>query len=114
VRAAPVSIAQYRTAVELTFCTSCLHAPIIWSLYLAFELARGTFVHAKNVYLRGMVNLPWCKWFTIVGLAHLSPNLQWSEAESIYRSLEDKELRVHLDISHVLEEFKASMKREPH
>jgi hypothetical protein len=83
------------------FSHSGKHSIAIWTMYLCFEISRGG-DHAKDVLFRGLAKIPCAKWYIILGFSKLAHMLSFDELESLYRLLDDKELRVHMNITELI------------
>lgn len=73
------------------------HSPGLWQAYLRFELdaVSGSWESAKEIFLRGMSKLPWCKTFMMEAFkGQLKNNLSEEQLMRIYNVMEEKELRL--------------------
>ncbi|KAI9738134.1 MAG: hypothetical protein M1818_005563 [Claussenomyces sp. TS43310] len=97
--------AAFENAVVSPACSS---NPGLWRLYVLFCVgAREYRARAKDVFYKGMRACPWAKWFYFMAFDELADLMGLEEKRSVYRILEEKELRVHVDLEEWLEEQEA-------
>jgi hypothetical protein len=84
------------------------HSTALWKSYLLFEVSQKDLRRAKQVFFRGLRNLPWSKWFVMLAFEHLEEVLSFGELRSVWNVLSERELRVHVDIGEILEDVSAS------
>jgi hypothetical protein len=83
---------------------SAKHNLHIWTSYLLFECEQKDFKKAKDVFMRGLRELPWCKWWVVLGLEKLADVVGFEDAKRIWEVLGERELRVHVDVEELVEE----------
>ncbi|KAF2665582.1 hypothetical protein BT63DRAFT_428549 [Microthyrium microscopicum] len=77
------------------------HSPMLWVMYMQFELAHGDVERVKSVYSRGWTMVPHSKRFmllTIGALASQDPPTSLNELRSMYEVLQDRDIRTHCDM----------------
>ena len=78
---------------------SAQHSLAFWKSFFSFEVRKPrNSKRARQVFFRGMAQLPWSKWYTLLALEHaklFSP----TELNSLWASLAERGFRVHLDTS---------------
>jgi hypothetical protein len=84
------------------------HSIAIWTMYLYFEISRGS-DQAKDVLFRGLAKIPCAKWYIILGFSKLAHMLSFDELENLYRHLDDKELRIQMNITEWIAERKGRL-----
>jgi hypothetical protein len=72
-------------------------------MYLCFEISRGS-DQARDILFRGLAKIPYAKSYIILGFAKLAQMLSFDELENLYRHLDDKELRIHMNITELIAE----------
>ncbi|KAK6346281.1 hypothetical protein TWF730_010611 [Orbilia blumenaviensis] len=77
----------------------------IWMLYLRFELRQSQPDRAKNVFFRAIRACPWSKDIILSGFKLLRSILDFGEMRKVYGVMQEKELRVHVDLEELLEEW---------
>ncbi|KAK6539997.1 hypothetical protein TWF694_008830 [Orbilia ellipsospora] len=83
----------------------------LWILYLKFEVRQSQPGRAKDVFFRAVRACPWSKDIILSGFKWLRSILDFGEMRKVYGVMQEKELRVHVDIEELLEEWdKDSMK----
>jgi hypothetical protein len=83
------------------------HSLALWTTLVHFEKARGNDESLRQVIHQGLTHLPWSKSFIMLSLsAMIQRNWPITELLTVHKLLEDRELRVHLDISAQLEEIR--------
>lgn len=97
------TLAAFENAVSSPFCKS---NPGLWRYYVLFcvnskELRRK----AREVFFRGMRACPWAKEFIMTAFTEVG-GLGTEDKVAIYRVLMEKELRVHVDVEHRIEELR--------
>ncbi|KKA20002.1 hypothetical protein T310_6000 [Rasamsonia emersonii CBS 393.64] len=73
----------------------------LWKLYVLFELRHRDMRRAKDVFYRGMRACPWSKDLLLLAFRHLrgeDGGMGFDELRRVYNVLEDKELRIHVEI----------------
>lgn len=80
------------------------HSVVLWKLFVAFEKSLDEHGPVKDILLRAVTHLPWSKWTLVLGFA--IPGFKFSDLESLHSLLEDRELRIHNDISEGIAEIK--------
>ena len=78
-------------------------APAVWRLYLQFSLRRLPAAHTKALVYRAMRACPWAKALFLFPFRHLRGEMSDQELRAVYATLGEKELRLHVDLSEVLE-----------
>ncbi|KAK6524879.1 hypothetical protein TWF281_011780 [Arthrobotrys megalospora] len=76
----------------------------IWILYLQFELRQSQPGRAKDVFFRAIRACPWSKDIILSGFRLLRSVFDFGEMRKVYGVMQEKELRVHVDIEELLEE----------
>jgi hypothetical protein len=84
---------------------SGLHSIALWKSFMLFELSHKDFRRAKEVFYRGLRNLPWSKWFLMLAFEHTHQHMTFNEMRSVWNVLSERELRVHVDIGDILEDI---------
>ncbi|RVD87427.1 uncharacterized protein DFL_001662 [Arthrobotrys flagrans] len=77
----------------------------IWILYLQFEVRQSQPGRAKDVFFRAIRACPWSKDIVLSGFKLLQSILDFGEMRKVYGVMQEKELRVHVDIEELLEEW---------
>ncbi|KAF3312810.1 hypothetical protein TWF173_006841 [Orbilia oligospora] len=77
----------------------------IWVLYLQFEVRQSQPGRAKDVFFRAIRACPWSKDIVLSGFKLLRSILDFGEMRKVYGVMQEKELRVHVDIEELLEEW---------
>ncbi|KAK6332033.1 hypothetical protein TWF718_002571 [Orbilia javanica] len=77
----------------------------IWILYLQFEVRQSQPGRAKDVFFRAIRACPWSKDIVLSGFKLLRSILDFGEMRKVYGVMQEKELRVHVDIEELLEEW---------
>jgi hypothetical protein len=96
------TLAAFENAVSNPSCKS---NPGLWRYYVLFCVNSKEFRRkAKEVFLRGMRACPWAKEFIMTAFTEVE-GLETEDKISIYKVLMEKELRVHVDIEHRIEEL---------
>jgi hypothetical protein len=92
---------------------SCKHSIALWTTYVYFERSRGTIESLRDVIHRGLSSLPWSKAFIMISLSILSNmKASFEELRNIYQVLEDRELRVHINIIDELDSLAENLKKK--
>jgi hypothetical protein len=77
----------------------------LWTSYLHFETeTQKDFTKAREVFMRGLRELPWCKWWVVQGLRGLGDVLGWEDGVRVWNVLGERELRTHVNVEEVVEE----------
>ncbi|KAK6497523.1 hypothetical protein TWF481_011929 [Arthrobotrys musiformis] len=84
----------------------------LWILYLQFELRQSQPVRAKDVFFRAIRACPWSKEVILSGFRLLRSILDFGEMRKVYGVMQEKELRVHVDIEELLEEWDQNAMRD--
>ncbi|KIW04884.1 uncharacterized protein PV09_04059 [Verruconis gallopava] len=100
-----------RATFERAVSHSGRHSIHIWTHYLLFELQRKEYKKAKDVFLRGLRELPWAKWWVILGLDKLGDVVGFEDGRKIWSVLGERELRVHLNVEELVEDERAKRRR---
>ncbi|EWC47117.1 hypothetical protein DRE_03486 [Drechslerella stenobrocha 248] len=77
----------------------------LWLLYLRFELWQSQPGRAKGVFFRAVRACPWSKDVILSGFRWLRSTLDFGEMRKVYGVMQEKELRIHVDIEEMLEEW---------
>jgi NRDE-2, necessary for RNA interference len=83
---------------------STKHCPTFWQAWLLFEVEVAEKDNdklnkrARDVFFRGLANVPWCKWYVMLAFEHLGDAMDKAEMKSLARLFEDRGLRMHLDV----------------
>ncbi|OCL06826.1 DUF1740-domain-containing protein [Glonium stellatum] len=107
---------------------SVKNSSALWTSYVFFELSQPEQVsdvrskgkavpasgaqRAKQVFLRGLTHLPWCKNYMMLAFSHLIEVLSFEELRRVYNVMNEKELRVHVDLEDALEKIDAIRRRD--
>lgn len=67
---------------------------------------------AKRVFFRGLLHLPYSKAYLMIAFAHLVDDLDFKELRSVYNTLQEKELRVHVEIEEEIEDVQKAIDRK--
>jgi hypothetical protein len=79
--------------------------PGLWRFYVLFcANSRELRNKAKDIFLRGMRACPWAKDFIMMAFTELE-GLGVGDKIAIYKVLVEKELRIHVDVEHRIEEW---------
>jgi hypothetical protein len=84
----------------------------LWITYFLFEMSLNDKQQAKQVFFRGLTNLPWSKWFIMLAFEHLDGFLSFEEMRNIWRVLGEKDLRVVIDIQDRLDDIAEKTARD--
>jgi hypothetical protein len=93
-----------RATFERAVSRSGKHNLHIWISYLLFECEQKDFRKARYVFLRGLRELPWAKWWIVLGLEKLADVMGFDDARKVWNVLSERELRVHVDIEELVTE----------
>ncbi|KAF3926796.1 hypothetical protein ABW20_dc0100386 [Dactylellina cionopaga] len=77
----------------------------LWLLYLQFELRQAQPGRARDVFFRAVRACPWSKDVILSGFRWLRSVLDFGEMRKVYSVMQEKELRVHVDVEEILEEW---------
>ncbi|KAJ6263545.1 hypothetical protein Dda_2109 [Drechslerella dactyloides] len=77
----------------------------LWVLYLRFEVRMGEGRRGREVLLRAVRACPWAKDMILSGFRLLRSVLSFGEMRKLYGVMMEKEMRVHVDIEEILEEW---------
>lgn len=81
------------------------HSVELWTRYFLFEIEIEDKRRAKQVFLRGLTNLPWSKWFILLAFEYLDGEMGFEEMRRVWRVLGEKGLRVVVDIQDQLDDM---------
>ena len=79
------------------------HSAAIWKLYVQFEIDRGDQAKAKAAWWRAVRACPWVKALWMMAFEELRAAMGQDELIGVYEMMEEKELRLHVDLREVLE-----------
>ena len=112
--------AAFESAIEVG--TVGAHSIAIWKWYLSWELRvpakAGKTVEplarAQDIFYRGLRALPWAKEWHMLAFTEekLRKAIGFDGLRKIYESMVEKELRVHVDLTDVLDEYGRMQKEE--
>lgn len=85
--------------------TACLGNAGLWRLYVLWcahtkEFRKST----KEVLYRGMRACPWAKKLMMTAFSELRDVMGFEELKSVYQVMQEKELRIHVDLEDWLED----------
>jgi hypothetical protein len=96
------TLAAFENAVSSPSCSS---NPGLWRFYVLFCANTRELRHkAKDVFLRGMRSCPWAKDLMMMAFTELE-RVGAEDKIAIYKVLVEKELRIHVDVEHRIEEW---------
>ncbi len=96
------TLAAFENAVS---SPSCGLNPGLWRFYVLFYTSTKELRHrAKDIFLRGMRACPWAKDFMMMAFTEVE-GLKTGDKIAIYNVLLEKELRIHVDVEHRIEEW---------
>ena len=96
------TLAAFENAVSTPSCGS---NPGLWRFYVLFCASAKEFRRkAKDIFLRGMRACPWAKDFMMMAFTEMN-GLGTEDKVAIYKVLVEKELRIHVDVEHRIEEW---------
>ncbi|KAK2757596.1 hypothetical protein FQN54_004565 [Arachnomyces sp. PD_36] len=101
-----------RAAFEHAFDTSAgRSSAALWKLYVLFEISQGRADLARQAFYRGVRACPWAKALVMVAFTHLrqARMMNFEELRKVYNILVEKELRIHVDIEEILEDYDAAI-----
>lgn len=76
----------------------------LWGWWVRWEVeTAGDLGRAKEVWLRGLREVPWCKGFVMLAFKLLRSVMGFEELRRVYDVLAEKELRVHVDLEECFE-----------
>ncbi|KAE9984875.1 hypothetical protein BLS_000958 [Venturia inaequalis] len=81
------------------------HSIQLWTKYFLFEIEMGDKTRAKQVFFRGLTNLPWSKWFIMLAFEYLDGEMGFEEMRRIWRVLGEKGFRIVIDIQDQLDDM---------
>ncbi|KAJ9664086.1 hypothetical protein H2201_005326 [Coniosporium apollinis] len=71
----------------------------LWGWWVRWEAGTaGDLMRGKEVFLRGLTRLPWCKAFVMLAFKLLRDIMSFEELRRVYDVMVEKELRVHVDL----------------
>jgi hypothetical protein len=95
--------AAFENAVSSPACSA---HPGLWRLYILFCTRTKEFKkQATDVFYRAMRACPWAKKLFMMAFTELKHSLQFDELRAVYRVIQEKELRIHVDLEDRLEEW---------
>lgn len=104
-----------RAAFEHAFDTRAgRSSAALWKLYVLFEISQGRADLARKAFYRGIRACPWAKALVMVAFTHLREAgvMGFEELRKVYNVLVEKELRVHVDLEDVFEDYGAAAGRD--
>lgn len=103
------SRAAFDRAVE---SDSCKHNAGIWISYIRYcHDERELRSKAKSVFYRAIQRCPWSKDVFMEAFVTLSRDLDSSELRSVYSTMCDKGLRVHVELDEFIAKWKSNLKQ---
>lgn len=103
-----------RAAFEHAFDTRAgSSSAALWKLYVLFEISQGRADFARKAFYRGVRACPWAKALVMMAFTHLRAAgvMGFEELKKVYNVLVEKELRVHVDLEEVFEDYDAAAER---
>ncbi|KAK7991144.1 hypothetical protein PG990_015424 [Apiospora arundinis] len=100
-----------RAAFEhaLEDCLSCKHNVGLWVSYIRYcRETKELRPRAKEVFYRAIQRCPWSKQVFMEAFGTLVRDLDSSELRSVYSTLHEKGLRVHVDLDEFMEQWKTT------
>ncbi|KAF2085552.1 DUF1740-domain-containing protein, partial [Saccharata proteae CBS 121410] len=82
---------------------SCKHSLALWRSYVLYMCSTGDYAAAKPVFFRGLLHVPFSKAFVMLGFEGLRGVMTRRELEGLYTTMQEKELRLYIDLDEVLE-----------
>ena len=85
------------------------HCPGLWKMYFMFEHFRGNMHEAKSVFYRSIRACPWVKDLYLLAFEHLKggeKGMSETELMGLYDLMNEKELRLHVDLHELMESEK--------
>ena len=77
----------------------------LWTCWLHFEaVVQRDYNKAREVFMRGLRELPWSKWWIVRGLEVLGDVVGFEEGRRIWKVLGEREMRVVVDVEELVEE----------
>ncbi|KAF7533107.1 hypothetical protein G7054_g7341 [Neopestalotiopsis clavispora] len=102
--------AAFERAVE---SDTCKHNPGVWISYIRYcHEKRELRAKAKSVFYRAIQRCPWSKDVFMEAFITLAREMDTSELRSVYSTLCDKGLRVHVELDAFVEDWKNALKQE--
>jgi hypothetical protein len=87
----------------------------LWKLYILFELDQGQDIKAaKAVFYRAIRACPWSKELVMLAFERLASEddgLGFDELRVLYNLLDEKQLRIHVDIANEVKEASADREK---
>ncbi|KAI0024891.1 NRDE-2, necessary for RNA interference-domain-containing protein [Xylariomycetidae sp. FL0641] len=91
----------------------CKNHPGLWISYIRFcHDNKALRSKAKDVFYRALQNCPWSKEVFMEAFATLVRDVDSAELKSVYSTLCDKGLRVHVEMDEFVEEWRRSQKEK--
>ncbi|KAI1505514.1 NRDE-2, necessary for RNA interference-domain-containing protein [Biscogniauxia marginata] len=92
---------------------SCMNHPGLWVAYIRFCHGRKELrSKAKDVFYRAIQCCPWSKDVFMEAFATLVRDMDSSELKSVYNTLSDKGLRVHVEMEEFVEKWRSEWKEK--
>lgn len=75
--------------------------PALWQAYLDFETSqdRPNWKLVKDLFFRGLTQLPWCKDFILRAFSDIRTAFTDDELRRVFNVMEEKELRLHSELN---------------
>lgn len=90
---------------------ACKHHPGLWISYIRFCHERKELrPKAKSVFYRALQYCPWSKEVFMEAFATLVRDMDSSELKSVYNTLNEKGLRVHVEMEEFVEKWRREQK----
>ncbi|EKG12592.1 protein of unknown function DUF1740 [Macrophomina phaseolina MS6] len=83
----------------------------LWTSFVLYLCAISEHVAAKRTFFRGLLHVPYSKSYIMLAFEHLAGEMDFKELRSVYNTLQEKELRVHVEIEEELEEVQRVIDR---
>lgn len=92
---------------------TCKHHIGIWRSYIQYCFQnRELRPKAKDVFYRAIQSCPWSKEIFMEAFVTLARDLDTSELKSVYNTMCDKGLRVHIELDEFVETWKKTHKQQ--
>lgn len=104
-----------RAAFEHVFDTRAgSSSAALWKLYVLFEISQGRADLARQAFYRGVRACPWAKVLIMVAFTNLRETgvMSFDELRKVYNVLVEKELRIHVDLEDVFEDYDMAIERD--
>ena len=104
------NVSTIRSAFERAVDSeSAAHCAALWKLYFLFEHSKVNIARAKAVFWRGLRACPWVKELYLLAFEYLRDALEDGELRGIHELMEEKGLRVHVELEDHFESMNAGV-----